>query len=87
MRGHMATNLTIRVPDELRAAVEAAASAEGRTVDAVILEATELFLEAKRRENLVHRWRRISDRGQERSAKLGYLETDVDRLMHEDRGL
>jgi hypothetical protein len=37
--GNMATDLTIKVPDDLRAAMEAAAQAEAKTVDAIMQEA------------------------------------------------
>jgi hypothetical protein len=56
-------------------------------MDAIIQEAAERFLDAKRRASLKERWNKLSNRGAERSAILGYTEDDVDRLICEDRDI
>jgi predicted transcriptional regulator len=76
----MATDLTIKVPDELRAAMESAARSEGKTVDDLAVEAMQKhlarrFLERMKREAEVRRGNMTDEA----------VEEVVDRAIHDYR--
>jgi hypothetical protein len=71
-------NVHLAVPPELVSEMEAAAKAENKTPDEWAAEAFARHLESQRWQNLVAY-------GQEQSRKLGFKESDVQRLIAESR--
>ena len=77
LRG-MATGNSISIPEELLAAIKSAADAERRSVDAIIADAVQRYLEDRS-------WTRLFEYGTERATSLNLRESDVDRLISESR--
>ena len=73
----MATG-NISLPEELLAGIKSAAEAEHRSVDDVLAEAVQRYLEDRS-------WTRLLDYGAERAKALGIEESDVERLITESR--
>jgi metal-responsive CopG/Arc/MetJ family transcriptional regulator len=74
----MASGNTISLPDPLLAEVQVAAEAEHRSVEEVLQDAVQQYLENRS-------WVEMLGYGQERAKALGYNESDVDRLIAESR--
>jgi|HubBroStandDraft_1064217.scaffolds.fasta_scaffold01555_5 hypothetical protein len=74
----MATQNTVRIPDDLLTAVNEAASAEGKTIDELAADALQRYLAHRKLEEL-------GRYGREQSRRLGYTETDLPRLIAESR--
>jgi metal-responsive CopG/Arc/MetJ family transcriptional regulator len=74
----MATGNSISLPEELLAGIRSAADAERRSVDAVLADAVQRYLEDRS-------WTRLFDYGAERARALGLRESDADRLIAESR--
>jgi predicted transcriptional regulator len=74
----MATSNGISLPEDLMTAIRSAAEAEHRTVDEVMADAVERYLEDRS-------WTRLFDYGAARAKALGIGEADVDRLITESR--
>ena len=74
----MAAGDTISLPEELLACLRRAAEAEHRSVDEVIADAVERYLEDRS-------WTSLLAYGAERAKALGIEESDVDRLIAESR--
>ena len=74
----MATDHIIHVSDELHAALEAKAQAEGKTVDQLAEEALRRGLEDRA-------WQELLAYGRERGKASGYTEDDVPRVVRENR--
>ena len=75
----MATGNSISLPEELLAGIRSAAAAESRSMDEVLAEAVQRYLEDRS-------WTRLFEYGAERATALGLQEPDVDRLIRESRG-
>ena len=75
-------NLHVALPPELVERIEAAAQAEGKTVD-------EWTQEAAQKKLLDQRWQKLTAQGDERRRRLGLSEAQaqalVDRAIHEHR--
>ena len=74
----MSTGNSISLPEELLAGIRSAADAERRSVDDVLADAVQRYLEERS-------WTRLFEYGAERSNALGLRESDVDRLIAESR--
>ena len=74
----METGDSISLPEDLLAGIKVAAEAEHRSVDAVLAEAVQRYLEDRS-------WTRLLDYGAERARGLGIKESDIDRLIAESR--
>jgi len=74
----MATGNNISLPEELLACIRSAAEAERRSVDAVLADAVQRYLEDRS-------WTTLLDYGAERAKALGIDESDIDRLIAESR--
>jgi hypothetical protein len=74
----MSADVTITLPDDLRQEMEAAAQAEGKSVD-------ELFAEAARRMLRVKRLRALVSQNRIHAESQGLTESDVSRLIAEHR--
>lgn len=74
----MAAGNTISLPEDLLARVRGAAESEHRSVDDVLAEAVERYLEDRS-------WTRLLTYGAERAAALEIEEQDVERLIAESR--
>ena len=74
----MATGNSISLPEELLAGIRRAADAERRSVDDVLADAVQRYLENRS-------WTELFEYGAERAATLGLGEADVDRLIAESR--
>ena len=74
----MATQNTIRIPDDLLAELQLKAQAEGKTIDQLAEEALRKGLEERS-------WQDLLAYGQERGAASGYNEDDVPRVVKEWR--
>ena len=72
----MATDLTIHLPEVLRSAMEAAARAQGRSLEEVATEAMKQYVEAQ--EN-VRELNELAVRGERHARARGYKPADVDR--------
>jgi len=68
----------VSLSEELLAGIKSAAEAEHRSVDEVLAEAVERYLED-------HSWTRLLSYGAERAQTLDIAESDVDRLIAESR--
>jgi metal-responsive CopG/Arc/MetJ family transcriptional regulator len=74
----MATGNTISLPDELLAGIRSAADAERRSVDDVVADAVQRYLEDRS-------WTKLFEYGAARANALGLRESDVDQLIAESR--
>jgi len=74
----MATGNSISLPEDLLAGIKSAAEAEHRSVDDVLADAVQRYLEDRS-------WTRLLDYGAERAKALGIEESDIDRLIAESR--
>jgi metal-responsive CopG/Arc/MetJ family transcriptional regulator len=74
----MATVNSISLPEELLAGIKSVAQAEHRSVDDVLADAVQRYLEDRS-------WSRLLDYGAERVKALGIEESDVDRFIAESR--
>jgi hypothetical protein len=74
----MATGNSISLSEELLAGIKNAAEAEHRSVDEVLADAVQRYLEDRS-------WTRLLDYGAERAKALGLEESDVDRLIAESQ--
>jgi metal-responsive CopG/Arc/MetJ family transcriptional regulator len=74
----MATGNGISLPEDLLARVRGAAESEHRSVDDVLAEAVQRYLENRS-------WTGLLAYGAGRAAALGIEEHDVDRLIDESR--
>jgi metal-responsive CopG/Arc/MetJ family transcriptional regulator len=70
----MATGSSISLPEELLAGIKNAAEAEHRSVNDVLADAVQRYLEDRS-------WTKLLDYGAERAKALGIEESDVDRLI------
>jgi len=68
----------ISLPEELLAGIKSAAEAENRSVDDVLADAVQRYLEDRS-------WTKLLDYGAERAKALGIEESDVERLIAESR--
>ena len=73
----MATN-NLHIPDDLLAAANAAAEADGKTTEELAAGALQRYLAHRKLDEL-------GKYGQEQARKLGYTEGDVPRLIAEAR--
>ena len=71
-------NLHAKVPPALLTEVEKAARAEHLTLDEVIRQAVERFLEDRR-------WKKVYAFGEQQARKFGVKESDIDRIVHRRR--
>jgi predicted transcriptional regulator len=78
----MATDLTIKVPDELRAAMEITAQAEGRTIEEVATEAMKRYVAAQ--EN-VREINELATWGERHARERGFKPSDVQRAISDIR--
>lgn len=69
---------TITLPAELLAAIKSAAAAEQRSVEEVLFEAVQRYLDDRS-------WTNLLDYGQEQAKARGIKESDVDRLIAQYR--
>jgi len=74
----MATGNSVSLPEELLAGIRTAAEAEQRSVNEVLADAVQRYLEDRS-------WTRLLDYGAERAKALGVEESDIDRLIGESR--
>lgn len=74
----MATGNNISLPEELLAGIKSAAEAEHRSVDDVLADAVERYLEDRS-------WTNLLGYGAKRAKTLGIEESDIDRLIAESR--
>jgi hypothetical protein len=74
----MATRNNISLPEELLAGIKSAAEAQHRSVDDVLADAVQRYLED-------HSWAKLLGYGAERAKALRIEESDVDRLIAESR--
>ena len=74
----MATGNNISLPDELLAGIKSAAEAERRSVDDVLADAVQRYLEDRS-------WTNLLNYGAERAQTLGIEESDVDQLIADSR--
>ena len=74
----MATGNTISLPEELLAGIRSAADAERRSVDDVLADAVQRYLEDRS-------WTKLFEYGASRANALGLRESDVDQLIAESR--
>jgi metal-responsive CopG/Arc/MetJ family transcriptional regulator len=74
----MAAGNNISLPEELLAGIKSAAEAERRSVNDVLADAVQRYLEDSS-------WTRLLDYGAGRVKALGLDESDVDRLIAETR--
>lgn len=74
----MATGNNISLPEELLSGIRSAADAERRSVDAVLADAIQRYLEDCS-------WTKLFEYGAERANALGLRESDADRLIAESR--
>jgi metal-responsive CopG/Arc/MetJ family transcriptional regulator len=74
----MATGNSISLPEELLAGIKNVAEAEHRSVDDVLADAVQRYLDDRS-------WTRLLDYGAERAKALGLEESEVDRLIAESR--
>jgi metal-responsive CopG/Arc/MetJ family transcriptional regulator len=73
----MAT-INISIPEPLLAEIRNAAAAEQRSVDEVLADAVERYLENRS-------WTNLLAYGSEKAKTLGINESDIDRLISESR--
>lgn len=73
-----AKSLSLSLPPDLLREANRAAKREGKTK-------SELFREALRCYLSDQRWQRLRQYGDQQSQRLGLVESDVDRLIHEHR--
>ncbi len=78
----MATDLTIKLPDDLRSAMEAAAQAEGKSIEEAATEAMKLYVEAQ--EN-VRDLNDLASWGERHARDRGYKPSDVERAIADIR--
>ena len=74
----MATQNNLHIPDDLLSEVNEAAGADGKTTDEIAADALRRFLAHRKLDEL-------GKYGREQSARLGYTEDDVPRLIAESR--
>lgn len=74
----MASRNTISLPEELLTGIRSAADSERRSVDDVLAEAVQRYLEDLS-------WTKLFEYGAERANALGLRESDADRLIAESR--
>ena len=74
----MGTGNSISLPEGLLAGIRCAAEAEHRSVDDVLADAVQRYLEDRS-------WTNLLDYGAERARALGIEESDIDRLIAESR--
>ena len=74
----MPTGNSISLPEELLAGIKSAAEAEQRSVDDVLADAVQRYLEDRS-------WTMLLDYGAERAKALGIEESAIDRLITESR--
>lgn len=74
----MRMGTSISLPEDLLIAVKVAAEAEHRTVDDVLADAVQRYLDDRA-------WTSLLDYGAERAKSLGVTEADFDRLIAESR--
>jgi len=74
----METGNSISLPEDLLAGIRSAADAELRSVDDVLADAVQRYLEDRS-------WTRLFEYGAERSNAPGLRESDIDRLIAESR--
>ena len=74
----MATQNNLHIPDDLLSAVNQAAGADGKTADEIAADALRRYLAHRKLDEL-------GEYGREQSARLGYTEDDVPRLIAESR--
>jgi len=74
----MATGNSISLPEDLLAGIKSAAEAEHRSVDDVLADAVQRYLEDRS-------WTRLLDYGAERAKAVGIEESDIGRLIAESR--
>ena len=70
------TNLSL--PDQLRAEIEKAASAQGRPVNEVLAEAVDRYLKERQ-------WASLKSYGKQKACERGLTEADVDTAIAETR--
>ena len=74
----MATGNSISLPEELMASIRSAAAAERRSVDEVLADAVQRYLEDRS-------WTRLFEYGGAKANALGIRESDVDPLIAQYR--
>jgi hypothetical protein len=74
----MTTGNGISLPEEFLAGIRSAADAERRSVDDVLADAVQRYLEDRS-------WTKLFEYGAERANALGLRESDIDRLIAESR--
>ena len=78
METAMQTANNISLPEPLLAEIQSAAHAENRTVDEVLTDAVQRYVEDRS-------WTTLLDYGAERAKTLGLTESAVDRLIADSR--
>ncbi len=78
IKDDMGTANNISLSEPLLAAIESAAQAEHRSVDEVLTDAVNRYVEERS-------WTKLLNYGGERAKSLGIKESDVDRLIGESR--
>jgi hypothetical protein len=68
-------NLHAKIPPALLTEVENAAQAQHITLDEVMRQAVERYLEDRR-------WQKVYQFGEQQARKLGVKERDIDRIIH-----
>jgi hypothetical protein len=71
-------NLHAKIPPALLTEAEKAAKAQHITLDDVMQQAVERYLEDRR-------WQKVYQFGEQQARKLGIKERDIDRIIHERR--
>ena len=74
----MGSGDSISLPEELLASIRGAAEAEHRSVDDVLADAVQRYLEDRS-------WTKLFEYGAERANALGLRESDADRLIADSR--
>jgi metal-responsive CopG/Arc/MetJ family transcriptional regulator len=74
----MATGNSVSLPAELLAGIQSAAEAEHRSVDDIVADAVQRYLEDRS-------WTRLLEYGSEKAKSLRIEESDVDGLIAESR--
>jgi metal-responsive CopG/Arc/MetJ family transcriptional regulator len=74
----VATGNSISLPEELLAGIKVAAETEHRSVNDVLADAVQRYLEDRL-------WTKLLDYGAEKAKALGIEEPDIDRLIAESR--
>ena len=74
----MATDLTSELPDDLRSAMEAAAQAEGRSIEDLATEAMKRYVEVQKN---VKDLNELASWGERHARERGFKPTDVERAI------